>query len=75
VSRGKEKIGILPVEKATVKDPYNAEKDVAHYTGEGTYYVAEPGTFFLFFPQDAHRPNIKVNDEKVKKVVIKIRAI
>ena len=75
VSRGQEKIGVLPVDKAIVKEPYSADKDVAHYTGEGTYYVAEPGTFFLFFPQDAHRPNIKVNDEKVKKVVIKIRAI
>jgi biofilm protein TabA len=74
VASGKEKMGIAPVTSATVTDPYNESKDAAHYQSEGTYYVAEPGTFFLFFPTDAHRPNIKVNEEKVKKVVIKIKA-
>jgi beta-galactosidase beta subunit len=32
-----------------------------------------PGTFFLFFPTDAHRPGIKVEgNDVVKKLVIKI---
>jgi YhcH/YjgK/YiaL family protein len=74
VSNGQEKIGVAPVSQATVTDPYNEAKDAAHYTASGEYYIAGPGTFFLFFPQDAHRPNIKVNDDKVRKVVIKIRA-
>jgi biofilm protein TabA len=74
VAKGKEKIGVTPVTSATITDPYNGAKDAAHYTAEGNYYIAEPGTFFIFFPSDAHRPNIKVNDDLVKKVVIKVKS-
>ena len=36
--------------------------------------IPTPGTFFLFFPGDAHRPNITPGGNKVvKKMVIKIR--
>lgn len=74
VVKGKEKIGVVDVSKATVTSPYDAAKDLANYTADGTYYTAEPGTFYLFFPQDAHRPNIKVDGfDVVKKMVIKIK--
>ncbi len=73
-AKGKEKMGVVPVADAKVITPYNEKKDVANYQAEGKYYIAEPGTFYLFFPGDAHRPNIKVdNDTEVKKVVVKIR--
>jgi len=72
--RGKEKIGAAPVATATVIKPYDATKDMANYNAEGKFYVAGPGEFFLFFPGDAHRPNIKVDGyDTVKKLVIKIR--
>ncbi|WP_374163259.1 YhcH/YjgK/YiaL family protein [Arcticibacter sp. MXS-1] len=72
--KGKEKMGIVPVSKAKVLVPYNPAKDVANYEAEGKYYVAGPGTFYLFFPSDAHRPNIKMDDDPaVKKIVVKIR--
>lgn len=72
---GKELIGHCPVTKATVTKPYDAKKDVAHYTAEGNTYTATPGAFFIFFPSDAHRPNITPGGNKVdKKIVIKIRA-
>jgi len=74
VIKGKEKIGVAPVASATVVSPYDPTKDLANYTAEGKYYTAEPGTFFLFFPQNAHRPNIKVDGyDTVKKIVIKIK--
>ena len=74
VIKGKEQIDVANASTATVIKPYDASKDVANYTANGTAYVAEPGTFFLFFPQDAHRPNIKVSGyETVKKLVIKIK--
>ncbi len=42
--------------------------------GENTT-LAEPGTFFIFTPEDAHRPGIKVDGfDTLKKVVIKVRA-
>jgi biofilm protein TabA len=74
VISGEEKIGVAPINKLTVTMPYDATKDVANYSGEGTFYTATPGTFFLFFPQNAHRPNITTGGNKPdKKVVIKIR--
>ena len=75
VAQGKEKIGVAPVQEATVLKPYDETKDLANYTTEGQYYVAEPGTFFLFFPQNAHRPSILVDGyNTVRKIVIKIKA-
>ena len=75
VISGGEKIGVSPVADVKVTEPYNQEKDVAHYSGEGKSYDARPGTFFLFFPGTAHRPNITPDGNKVeKKIVIKVRA-
>ncbi|HZX58925.1 MAG TPA: YhcH/YjgK/YiaL family protein, partial [Mucilaginibacter sp.] len=74
VIRGKEKIGVAPVTSATVIKPYDAGRDAANYNADGQFYIAAPGEFFLFFPGDAHRPNIKVDGyDTVKKLVIKIR--
>ncbi len=74
VIRGKEKIGVAPVSSAAVVKPYDETKDIANYNAEGKYYIATPDEFFLFFPGDAHRPNIKVDGyDTVKKLVIKIR--
>ncbi|HET7897807.1 MAG TPA: YhcH/YjgK/YiaL family protein, partial [Flavisolibacter sp.] len=72
IAVGKEKMGVAPVEKAKVLVPYNEKRDVANYEAEGSFYVADPSQFFLFFPQDAHRPSIKVDDDRVRKVVVKI---
>ena len=72
---GEEKMGVFPVAKAEVTKQYDITKDVANYTASGNFFVAGPGTFFLFFPSDAHRPNITPGGNKVvKKVVIKVRA-
>lgn len=70
---GKEKIGVTPVAGAKVTNPYDDAKDGANYESDNAkYYEATPKEFYLFFPTDAHRPNIKMNDELVKKLVIKI---
>lgn len=74
VIRGEEKIGRADIAKLTIALPYDASKDLINYTGDGKYYEASPNNFFLFFPQDAHRPNITVNgNQPDKKIVIKIR--
>jgi biofilm protein TabA len=73
VISGAEKIGVYPLTKLTVSQPYDSSKDVANYSGEGKIYNAVPGVFFLFFPSDAHRPGITPGDKKAdKKIVIKI---
>lgn len=74
VIKGEEKIGVCPVAKATLTNVYNEKKDVANYTAEGKIYTAVPGTFFIFFPTDAHRPGITTGGNKAdKKIIIKIK--
>lgn len=72
---GKTLMGIAPVSGAKLSEPYNPENDVAFYTTEGDYHTADPESFFIFTPEDAHRPGIKIEGyDEVKKVVIKVRA-
>lgn len=74
VIMGKVKIGKAPVAMATVTEPYAEARDAANYNVDGKYLIATPQQFFLFFPQDAHRPDIKVDGfDTLKKLVIKIR--
>jgi biofilm protein TabA len=74
IIKGKEKIGSAASKGAKVINPYNAINDVANYQiKDANYTLAVPQFFFLFFPADAHRSNIKVNEEIVKKLVIKIQ--
>lgn len=74
VISGKVKIGMAPVAKATVTEPYADSRDAANYNVDGKYLTATPKEFFLFFPQDAHRPDIKVDGaDSLKKLVIKIK--
>lgn len=73
VISGQEKMGKAAVAGAKVINPFMPPKDVANYEiSDGKLYLATSKEYFLFFPSDAHRPNIKVNEEKVKKLVIKI---
>jgi YhcH/YjgK/YiaL family protein len=75
VINGVELMGLCPVADAKVTSEYNEKKDVANYEAKGKLYPATPAAFFLFFPSDAHRPNITPGGNKpVKKIVIKVRA-
>jgi YhcH/YjgK/YiaL family protein len=58
VISGEEKIGVAPANKLTISEAYDEKNDLAHYMGREMLYDAKPGTFFLFFPGTAHRPNI-----------------
>lgn len=77
VIKGEEKMGIAPVSAAKPIAEFDDKKDVGFYMSlakSEKYYVAKPGTFFLFFPADAHRPSIKVKGcDTDKKLVVKIK--
>lgn len=74
VINGKEKMGIAPFSSATVLQEYDSTKDIGFYNAQGTFYESSPGSFFIAFPSDAHRPGIKTaGSDEIKKVVIKIR--
>jgi YhcH/YjgK/YiaL family protein len=74
VITGEENMGKAPLSSVTVSKPYDERTDLANYTGDGKIYNVPAGTFMLFFPKDAHRPNITPGGNKVdKKIVIKIK--
>jgi len=73
---GEEKMGVWPVKDATVTKAYDEKRDVANYSAEGKFYVGKASDFFIFFPGDAHRPNIAPDTPKpLKKVVFKVPMI
>ena len=76
VIKGEENMAKASVTSVIISKPYDEATDLANYTGEGKIYTVPAGTFILFFPTDAHRPNITPGGNKVvKKIVIKIKAV
>ncbi len=75
VIEGEELMGLTTLDKVSVKEPYNEEKDIAFYEYDGGEYIkATPEKFFLFFPEDIHRPSITTGDSVlVRKIVVKIK--
>lgn len=74
VIRGEEMMGRTPVDSVKVDKPYNEKADIAYYTGDGEIFTVKQNSFLLFFPGEAHRPNITPGGNKVvKKIVIKIK--
>ncbi|HEY4788764.1 MAG TPA: YhcH/YjgK/YiaL family protein [Bacteroidales bacterium] len=70
---GEEKMGFAPLNAMQVKEAYNAEKDIIILKGTGDYVTAKPGTFIVFFPQDAHQPCVAIKGNvPVRKVVVKV---
>ncbi|MEO5602780.1 MAG: YhcH/YjgK/YiaL family protein [Cyclobacteriaceae bacterium] len=75
VVSGTEYIGLTDLSSTKVKTAYNDERDIIFYDAEkGRNLTAIPGKFFIFFPDNVHRPGMKVEDNvPVKKVVIKVK--
>lgn len=79
--QGQETIEWFPLEGLAPNTPYDADKDVAFYERpesdkEGTRIALSKGVFAVFFPQDAHMPQVRLGEapESVIKVVVKIKA-
>ena len=57
------------------KEPYKIENDIEFlYCNNvfSTQYLHE-GEFFVFFPHDAHKPALKINNsQNVRKVIVKV---
>ncbi len=75
VIKGKETIGIASPYTAEITVDYNEAQDITFYNvEESALFSFDPDFFFIFFPQDLHRPGIKVKDsDTIKKIVIKIK--
>jgi YhcH/YjgK/YiaL family protein len=76
VVSGTEIIGLAPMsQKTEVLEPYDSTKDIEFLTsGDGENLIATPERFFIFFPEDAHRPGVKYQENSpVRKVVVKVK--
>ena len=76
VVSGKELIGIAPIsQKKDVLEPYDITKDIEFLTvNGGENRLAMPDRFFIFFPEDAHRPGLKdMENSPVRKIVVKVK--
>ena len=73
VVAGKEEMGWAPLSGcAAVTDPYDEEKDILFFGDQpAPWVVVPPGSFALFFPEDAHAP--LVSEGAVHKVIMKVR--
>ena len=71
---GKEQMGWSARERVSVPaGEYNSEKDVTFWNDTPeTYFTLQAGQFAIFFPEDAHAPQI--GEGEIKKLVVKIRA-
>ncbi len=76
VITGKELIGLAPMsKKGEILEHYNEANDIMFMTVTRFKNLeATPENFFIFFPDDIHRPGLKDGDNKmVRKVVVKVR--
>lgn len=74
VISGQELIGITKLDNHEVLEPYDEGRDIAFFNvQDGEYRVADNSVFFIFFPDDAHQPCVKVDPvDSVRKIVFKI---
>ena len=73
--KGHETIGWKPRQSCTApKGEYNPDKDVSFFSDvPDMYFQLTDGQFAIFFPEDVHAPMIAVNDQDIRKLVIKVK--
>ena len=72
VLSGIDSMGWRPVRSCSITNsPYDEEKDIAFFDDEPLIWSdVPPGTFAIFFPEDAHAP--MVSNEEIQKVILKV---
>jgi biofilm protein TabA len=72
---GREIIHWAALQELEPAGQYSAEKDIVFLSGDSRARLQlTPGTFALFYPEDAHKPNCAWDGPKtVRKVVVKVR--
>ena len=72
---GEELIGHTNPHDLEIISPYSEEKDIAFYEYDGGEILkASASNYFIFFPDDAHRPCLHPGKKNtVRKIVVKIK--
>ncbi len=70
---GSERVGWAPLSELHVESqaPFDTERDFALYPQQAkTYFTAQPGDFYIMFPEDAHAPII--GSGTLRKIIAKV---
>ena len=73
VITGAERMGYANLAALSVRQPYDADKDLLLLDGQGDFFTVRAGMFTVFTPQDAHMPCLVAGEPaQVRKVVVKV---
>ncbi len=71
---GAENMGFVKTCYLDIQKEYDKELDLELLEGLGDFVQVGEGEFVVFFPDDAHKPCLKIKEnDEVHKVVIKIK--
>ena len=72
---GREIIYWAPTEELSVLEDYSQQQDVVFLSGEARGELRlTAGSFAVFYPEDAHKPNCAWDEpQQARKVVVKVR--
>lgn len=74
IINGAEIMGWANVDDLNETSKYDEEKDVVFGTANGSYVTVNQGYFVIFTPEDAHKPMLRILEEKpIKKVIVKVK--
>ena len=77
IVQGTERMGYAPLDsRFTIRQPYDADKDIVFFDAQGDLFEVRAGMFVLFGPQDVHAPGLACSSDvpaEVLKVVVKCR--
>lgn len=74
IAAGEEVVGWAPLERLSVSEPYEEEKDVCFGSVSGwTPVLLKSGELAVLFPEDAHAPRLAAGGPaQVVKIVVKV---
>ena len=73
--KGKELIGVCPLDNCKTCTEYDKDKDIEFFDSKSVdeWQTLNEGEFLVLFPQDAHKPSISDGKTQfVKKAVVKV---
>lgn len=74
VVEGEEQVGLATLDGQKAVKEYDEKDDYLLYDEKHSLVPFKKGMFAIFFPDDLHLPEIKLNTiSKVKKVIIKVK--
>lgn len=76
ILEGEELMEVSDLARITVRQPYNADRDVIIYEDnpDASLLRVYPGQAAIFFPDDAHMPTLRIRSApvRVRKCVVKV---